>query len=256
MILSIFTVFLYQQMYGEQIDLSLYEQKVYSQNGEDGILKKIFDVIGTTNKYYVEFGTENCQECNTRYLREHFGWAGLLMDARYSDPSINLHQHYITAENINELFKEYKVPLEFDLLSIDIDFNDFYVWQAIGSKYRPRVVIIEYNSSHPPSADKVVHYKPNAWWDGTNYFGASILSYYKLAQQKGYSLVYAERNGVNCFFIRNDVLSHLSHTFKDLNNVTNIYQNFKNLIYHHLPDVLNRAYISADELLRTYKEEL
>ena len=89
------------------LDLARFEKKIYSQNGEDGVLQKIFTLIGTTNKYYVEFGVEDGRECNTRILRG--SWTGLLMDGGYEDLEINLHQEFITAENVVDLFKKYDV---------------------------------------------------------------------------------------------------------------------------------------------------
>lgn len=183
------------------------DYKIYSQNGEDGVISKIFDSIGLTNKFFVEFGVENGTECNTRHLREKLGWSGLMMDGSHENLVINLRKEFITAENIVSLFEKYKVPIEFDFLSLDIDFNDWYVWKAISKKYSPRVVCIEYNSSHLPGEDKVVKYDPNGCWDGTNYFGASYTALVNLANSIGYTIVYAENMGVNLFFIRNDVLN-------------------------------------------------
>jgi len=177
-----------------------------SQNGEDGITLEIFNRIGTTNKYYVEFGTENGNECNTRILREKFGWRGLLMDGSYENKKINLNKEFITAENIEKLFEKYKVPKKFDLLSIDIDSNDYYVWESI-KNYSPRVVIIEYNSKISPKKSESIIYNPKQTWDGTDYFGASLLALTKLGERKGYKLVCCDNVGCNAFFIRNDVLN-------------------------------------------------
>lgn len=197
----------------QRLDLSKFEKKVYSQNGEDGVLDALFSLLNTTNKYFVEIGTENGSECNTRLLREQ-GWQGLMLDATYENKDINLHKHLITPENVENILQSYNVPTYFDLLSIDIDSNDFYVWQAI-NKYRPRVVVIEYNSILGLT-DKVVY--PMSSWDGTSYFGASILALYNLARKKGYSLVYADNNGVNLFFVRDDCLTyhvlHMNNPFK------------------------------------------
>jgi hypothetical protein len=85
-------------------DLTRYERRVYSQNGEDGILQAIFARAGTTNRYFVEFGAEDGLQCNTRYLADHQGWRGLLLDARYDNPARALHREFVTAENINFLF--------------------------------------------------------------------------------------------------------------------------------------------------------
>jgi len=107
------------------------EYSVHSQNGEDGVLEAIFGRIGTTNKYYVEFGVEDGKERNTRFLEERYGWQGLLMDGGHANASINLQREFVTAENIEALFRKYRVPVEPDLLSIDLDGNDYHVWKAI-----------------------------------------------------------------------------------------------------------------------------
>ncbi len=209
----------------KEIDLSRYEKSICSQNGEDGVIEAIFNIIGTSSKYYVEFGANDGEWIsNTKYLRKKFGWNGLLLDCDFENPSINLHKEFITAQNINDLFEKYKIPEDFDLLSIDIDYNDFHVWQALEAKYRPRLVVIEYNATHLPWEDKVVKYDPSQQWDGSNYSGASILSFYKLARKKGYSLVYAESVGVNLFFIRDDVLEGQNYRFKNINEVEKIYR--------------------------------
>lgn len=238
----------------KQIDLSQHERKIFSQNGEDGVIEKIFEVIKTTNKYYVEFGVENANECNTRNLRENCGWTGLLMDGGYENKEIGLYQEFITAENINDLFKKYNVPQEFDLLSIDIDYNDFYVWKSLDEIYQPRVVIIEYNASHLPTEDKVVKYDPNAVWDETNYFGASIRALYNLGKRKGYSLIYANNQGVNLFFVKSSILSKIEHSFKDTNNIFLIYNSPKygsDISGGHRRDDKNREYITSEEILST-----
>ena len=236
----------------QQIDLSQHERKIFSQNGEDGVIKKIFEVIKTTNKYYVEFGVENANECNTRNLRENCGWSGLLMDGGYEKKEIGLYQEFITAENINELFRKYNVPQEFDLLSIDIDYNDFYVWKSLDEIYQPRVVIIEYNASHLPTEDKVVKYDANAVWDSTNYFGASIRALYNLGKLKGYSLIYANNQGVNLFFVKSSILGKIEHSFKDTNNIFLIYNSPKygsDISGGHRKDNKNREYVTSQEIL-------
>ena len=117
-------------------------------------------------------------------------------------------REWIAAENINDLFLKHQVPPEFDILSIDIDYNDFWVWNAIDQdRYKPRVVIVEYNAHIPPLEARTVPYNATGTWDGkTRYFGAGIGAFNVLAQKRGYSLVYCESHGVNCFFVRNDAL--------------------------------------------------
>jgi len=231
-----------------EFDINLHEKKIYSQNGEDGILEFIFSKIGTTNKFSVEFGVEDGIESNTVYFLEKKGWKGLMMDYG-ADQNIQLQSvmkkawsnrnlgfveniqkdlkfikkiirrekrstHFqcdvknekVTAENIQNLFEKYNVPKHFDLLSIDIDFNDYWVWKAI-TDYSPRVVVIEYNSSIPPNERRVVSYDPEAVWDGTNYFGASLLALRNLGLKKGYRLVGCDNNGINAFFCKSELIS-------------------------------------------------
>jgi hypothetical protein len=190
-------------------DLTRYERRVCSQNGEDGILQAIFARIGTTNRYFVEFGAGDGSQCNTRYLADRHGWRGLLLDARYDNPARSLHREFVTADNINSLFTKYHVPFEFDLLSIDIDGNDLWVWNSINPRWRPRVMIIEYNSSVGPSACLTIPYDEAFYWDGTTYFGSSLQALCALAELRGYALVACDSRGVNAFFVRTDLTTAL-----------------------------------------------
>ena len=182
-------------------DFKHFERKIHSQNGEDGIIDAIFKKIGTTNTYCVEFGIHP-REGNSIYLRQQ-GWECLWMDGNGDGSSIK--KEFITAENINALFGNYSVPKEFDLLSIDIDSNDYWVWQAIRD-FTPRVVVIEYNASIPPSQSKTVAYDPELHWDGSSYFGASLLALKKLGESKGYTLITCDEKGINAFFVRNELV--------------------------------------------------
>jgi hypothetical protein len=118
---------------------------------------------------------------------------------------LTIQEAFITAENIEELFTKGKVPEEFDLLSVDIDRNDYYVWEKI-EHYRPRVVVVEYTSVYPPTMSWVIPYDPKAWWDGTTHTGASLKALEELGTKKGYTLVGCNLNGVNSFFIRKDLV--------------------------------------------------
>ncbi|OWZ23354.1 Conserved secreted protein [Phytophthora megakarya] len=196
-------------------ELWRHEWGIYSQNGEDGILSKIFHHIGTKDKSYVEFGTESGQECNTRLLRQIHGWKGLLMDSRYEEESIELHREFITRENFMPLLTEkyqHLVPPDLDLLSIDVDFNDFWLLSAVDlTRVAPRVVVVEVNSHIPSSEARTVQYDDSddgsGGWDGLSaYFGGSVAAFHRWGARNGYSLVYCESHGVNCFLVRNDAL--------------------------------------------------
>lgn len=186
---------------GKIKNLSLFERSFHSQNGEDGIISIIFKKIGVTNRFCVEFGVHPFVG-NTVRLKNK-GWDCLHMDGSGDGQSIK--REFITAENINGLFAKYGVPQEFDLLSIDIDSNDYWAWKAI-EDYHPRVVIMEYNASVPPDQSKSVAYDPNLTWDKTDYFGASLLALQRLGESKGYSLVGCDSRGVNAFFILKELV--------------------------------------------------
>ena len=111
------------------------------------MLEYIFDNLGTVDKFYVEFGVESCSECNTRLLWAAYGWNGLLMDGSgKTDDNRIIYNHYITPDNIVSLLELHKVPRSFDLLSVDLDFNDYYVARNIlRAGFRPRVVVQEIN---------------------------------------------------------------------------------------------------------------
>lgn len=196
--------------------LAVYEKRVFSQNGEDGVIEELFARIGTSGKVFVEFGVSTGEECMSRNLLVHHGWSGVMIEAethhygqlvkRFGHmPGLSLVNERVTRDNIAALFRKHGVPAAFDLLSIDIDGNDYWVWGAL-SDWQPRVVVIEYNASFPPPAKMVVPYDPDFVWDGTSYFGASLTSLAGLGTQLGYALIGTDSRGVNAFFVRRDLL--------------------------------------------------
>lgn len=229
-------------MKNKLINLTEFEYKVYSKKGEDGILDTIFSKIGYFNKYYVEIGGGTYCD-NTKLLRVKFGFKGLLMNSSVENLSINLRKEFVTRENINNLFIKYNVPLKFDLLSIDIDTNDWYIWNALDDKYKPRIVCIEYNAKFSPDEDKLIKYNPKAVWGKDDYFGGSIKAYYILGRNKNYSLICANKDGNNLFFIRDDLKPEL--IFKNVNDIDKIYTKK----WSHPEDKLNRDWTSAQEQL-------
>lgn len=198
--------------------LNRYEYQVYSQNGEDGILAEILRRIGSTNKFFVEFGAGEETENNTTYLLLR-GFSGFWMDSDgvkvraiekdfgflIAAGRLRIRQAFVAAENVTDLFQEARVPAEFDVLCIDIDGNDYWVWKALKG-YSPRVVIIEYNSMFRPDMEWIAKYDSNFRWRGKSYFGASLASMVKLGTEKGYRLVGCDFRGVNAFFIRGDLV--------------------------------------------------
>jgi hypothetical protein len=202
--------------YGDPKRLLRYQWRVCSQNAEDAIIHEIFRRIGTTNRIFAEVGVGSGNENNSAFLLST-GWTGFWIDGNdrflkalrdrpdLPDGCLKWRVSFVTRENISGLFKQLAVPLEPDLLSLDIDQNTYFAWDGL-REYRPRVVVVEYNSAIPPDIDWKVHYHPNRTWDGSQNFGASLKAYENLGRKLGYSLVGCELVGANAFFVRDDLV--------------------------------------------------
>ena len=192
-----------------------------SQNEEDGIIHAIFDTVGDGSRRFVEIGA-GTNGGNSGFLASECGWSGMMLEAssrrtdrlkmRFEPMGVACLTDWAACENINDLIRDSGCEGEIDLLSIDIDGNDYWIWEAI-TACSPRLVIIEYNSLFGPDRAVVVPYDPEfdrhrfveAAEGGHYYFGASLQALSRLAEQKGYRLVVTEPRGVNAFFLRNDV---------------------------------------------------
>jgi hypothetical protein len=200
------------------------EFKVFSQWGEDGIIQYLINKVPINNKVFIEFGVENYTEANTRFLLENDNWSGLVLDGSnkniefikrssyYWKYDLLAKEIFITKENIDNTLKEYIDSNRFDkeigLLSIDIDGNDYYIWDAIKS-VDPTIVIVEYNSifgnKHSisvPYDNKFIRTQKHY---SNLYFGASIQAFCKLAKSKGYEFVGTNKNAVNAFFVKSEI---------------------------------------------------
>ena len=189
--------------------------QVSSQNGEDGILHEIFRRIGTGGGVFAEIGVGNGLENNTAFLLAQ-GWTGFWIDGRDAfvgaiaerpdlrSGCLTWLVSHVTRENVGELFERLGVPVDLDLLSLDIDQNTYYAWEGL-ARYRPRAVVVEYNAAVPPDVDWKVNYDPARRWDGTQNFGASLKALERLGARLGYHLVGCEFVGANAFFVRSDL---------------------------------------------------
>lgn len=201
--------------------------KAYSQADEDGILLYIFSLIGTTNKKCVEVAAGDGTECNTANLIINHRWSGLLFDnnpdlvyrgqrffrkhpATYPYPP-KFVCAWITRENVNSLIRENGFEGEIDLLSLDVDGVDYWLWDAI-NVISPRVVVVEYQDILGPERACTVPYKDDFFARNypapqgmLDYAGASLPAFVKLGKVKGYRLVGCNAYGYNAFFIKNGV---------------------------------------------------
>jgi hypothetical protein len=195
--------------------------KVFSQWDEDGIIQYLISHLPMQNKTFIEFGVEDYEESNTRFLLLKDHWQGMVLDASESDIrfiqrdkiywefDLQAKCAWITRDNINALLNGAGFSEDIGLLSIDIDGNEYWIWEAIQS-LRPRIVIIEYNSLFglkPVSVPyKENFHKLSAHYSGL-YYGCSLAALHHLAKRKGYVLVGSNVWGHNAFFIRSDVPS-------------------------------------------------
>lgn len=228
-----------------RVTLNRHEHKIYSQHGEDGIIREIFKRIGTTSKTFFEFGAGAGSENNTIALLLD-GWKGWWIDGGdYVDVYKNLFaqsiqegnlvvaQKMITSSTINSTIQELTIPREIDFLSIDIDGNDYYVWKAL-TALSPRVIAIEYNAGYPADMH-FLQQESDLLWNGSNFFGASLHTLNQLAKEKGYTLVCCDLIGANAFFVRNDLVGD---KFDHAGDVAAIWQSPKYYLYYyggHMP---------------------
>ncbi|CAJ1329458.1 unnamed protein product [Effrenium voratum] len=198
------------------------EERVCSQCGQDGVLRAIFRNVGfregSQHPFYVEFGSRKPGMLNSAVLREFCNWRGVLLDSQPGEtphggcrdcPGVAMiATEFVTAENVVELFQKYEVPRDFDLLTIDTDYNDYWIWRALltDGTFKPRVVAVDFNPDISLQEAKVVRYSPLAEWDGTVYTVGSLLAYSLLARAHGYSFAYALEMGSHAFFVRADLL--------------------------------------------------
>ena len=192
-----------------------------SQHEEDGITVALFDRIGAPTRRFVEIGA-GVNGGNSGFLARECGWTGLMIEAhpdrvatlrRRFAPAVNVVQSLVTRENINTLIESSGLGGDVDLVSIDIDGVDYWVWDNL-TACRPRLVIVEYNPFLGPKRPVAIPYDPQ--FDRHRfdvprdaYYGASLPAFAKLGASKGYRLVLVEPRGVNAFFVREDVAGDL-----------------------------------------------
>lgn len=200
--------------------LGRYEYSWLSQNGEDGILRYLFDEIGFESRWFVEFGFGAAQ-CNALRLMLKEEFQGLLMDGSHENVAyfkraaeqheidrVKAVQTFITLENLPHLVKDNGVPRDIDFLSLDVDGNDYWFWEALDC-ISPRVVCIEYNAGIGPDLALTVPY--DAAFERYSkhasgfYYGASLAALESLGRRKGYYLIGCDSTGTNAFFLRDGV---------------------------------------------------
>jgi hypothetical protein len=196
------------------------EFKVFSQWNEDGILQYLIARVPTARPVFVELGVEDYREANTRFLAANNNWRGLIVDKQPGGQrlleatglgwrqGIQACVELLTRDNINDVLARFGLSGDVGVLSIDVDGNDYWLWQAISS-LSPRIVVCEFNSFFGPKHAVSIPY--DAGFDRYRahpsgvYFGCSLAALVHLGEGKGYRLVGCESHGANAFFVREDV---------------------------------------------------
>jgi hypothetical protein len=190
-------------------------RSVHSQNGEDGIIEHLTSLLGISEGTFVEIGAADGEENCTRLLAEH-GWSGIWFEAdgalaaraaRLSFPGeVRVVEAMVEPDNVLELLRGAEVPEDLDLLSVDIDGNDYWVLRAVlEGGHRPRLVIAEYSGDH--RWEWVSAYRRGRSWDRSWDFGASLPAQRRMLESFGYTLVGCDPVGVNAFYVRSDLAS-------------------------------------------------
>lgn len=188
------TCFRAQRWWNEQLDAK-YGLGTHSERDQDARLMSLFSKgnVGTTNKFYVEFGFTGLDNSMTERLRVEAGFTGYRMDGGEKNLKQQRYQHFITPDNIVELFKQHDTPKEPDYVSIDIDSTDVKVFKNLTKEFHPRVVTIEYMASHPLEKEvETAH-------------GSSLGAVLSAADEMGYTVVGVEPNQ-DAFLVRKDLV--------------------------------------------------
>lgn len=186
--------------------------KVYSQNDEDGIIAEICKRISIARGTFLELGVGDGMENNTLNLLVN-GWTGTWIEMQelkidLPQEGLTIVRDFVTRENIVELVnKNVPNPHKLDLLSIDLDGNDYYIAECL-LQFKPKIIIVEYNCKFRPPTNWVMPYNSSHSWDGTDYFGASLQSFTDLMLKYDYRLVGCNATGVNAFFVQKSLASN------------------------------------------------
>ncbi len=244
------------------MDLRSSEFRVFAQTGEDGIIQFLISKVPIENDVFVEFGVEDYIESNTRFLLMNDNWRGLVIDGSQANiDSIRRSPLYwrreltavcgfITKDNINDLIGSGGLSGDIGLLSVDIDGNDYWVWESIET-VSPRIVVCEYNALFGskdavtvPYSDSFVRTKAHY---SRLYFGASLKALCALAEKKGYIFVGCDSGGVNAFFVRKDVAGELKALSCEEGYI-------KNRVRESLDRRGRYNYVSGDERARIIRD--
>ena len=206
-------------------DLSDVEFQVYSQWGEDGIIDWLINKFPEIPKSFLEIGTENYKESNTRFLLVNKNWDGFLIEADkvavkdiksqrvFWKHNLKIENKFITKDNINTIIKKINIPKKIGLLSLDVDGVDYWIMNNL-SVLEPSIIVCEYNSLFGQKKSVTVPYKKNFIRSEEHYsnlyYGASIKAFVELMKKKNYFLIGTNSAGNNAFFLKKNLFNKIN----------------------------------------------
>ena len=236
------------------------EFSVFSQWGDDGIIHWIINNIPIKDKIFLEIGTENYKESNTRFLLIKNNWTGHIIeiDKKHTDNikkqsiywkyDLNVHNRKVTRENINNIIKNINLK-NIGLFSLDIDGIDYWIWREI-KKLNPVIFICEFNSVFGNKKKITVPYDKNFNRTKFHYsnlaFGASIQAFIKVSQKKGYEFIGTNSNGVNAYFIKKNNYKFIKSKIKHRTIFTSKTRESRDRNY-------NKTFLKDDKRLKKIK---
>lgn len=215
-------------------NLEIVNYKVFSQHGEDGISQYLIKKLNLKEIKFIEIGTEDYSESNTRYIYQTMNCEGLIIDPyrnlqnqiqKYISLSANklkIHNDYVDKENILEILKKYNFEKNVDLFSIDIDGIDYWIIKELPKKIS-KIFIAEYNPFFGPKAEVTVPYIKN--FNRTNYhysnlcYGVSLRALINLMIEKEYTFIGSNNKNTNAFFVSNDYINKIPIKVSNLENL-------------------------------------
>jgi len=165
-----------------------------SKEGKDSLIEHVFDCIGTTNKFCVEFGGHDGFSASTiLHLTRDLGWTGCMFEKEASNPHFNMYQEFLTKENICSIFKSHNIPEKMDFLSVDVDGNDFWLLSSLLKEFKPRFIVVEANVRFGTHDRWMIRYDPNFAYFNTNHgkgwYGTSPKIMKELGEKFGYTTI-------------------------------------------------------------------
>lgn len=216
--------------------LLAFSKNIHSQNGEDGILEEIFKRLGVGKGWFVEFGAADGIRLSNSFALVEKGWQGVDIEGEHSayleleetakkyPKQIYPLEAFVSPtggkNSLDNLLRPTPLPKDFDLLSVDIDSYDWWIWKSL-SHYTPKVVIIEINSTFAPGIEYVQPTEEGELGDAGK--GTSFTSMVKLGEEKGYKLVC---HTGNLIFVRNDLVSKLDLPKEELENPGSLFLDY------------------------------